>query len=118
MRFMNDAELIRASTKEPAPSKESNVKIERKNPAAHGHAPLPSSSSVTARDQDAVNPPPARHSHGWLMWLMCLPMLILVGALIITGGLGASGLLFALACLAMMAVMMRWMNLGGDGGGQ
>lgn len=52
------------------------------------------------------------------MWLMCLPMLILVGALIITGGLGASGLLFALACLAMMAVMMRWMNHGGDGGGQ
>ena len=118
MRFMHHAELIRASTKEPASSKESHVKIERKNSAAHGYAPLPSSSPVTTRDEEAVNPPSPGHSHGWLMWLMCLPMLILVGALIIAGGLGASGLLFALACLAMMGAMMLWMNHGGDGGGQ
>ncbi|WP_253272675.1 hypothetical protein [Arsenicicoccus sp. oral taxon 190] len=43
-------------------------------------------------------------------------MLILVGALIVTGGLGAGGLLYALGCLAMMGVMMLWMNHGNNGG--
>ena len=54
-------------------------------------------------------PAPSRgHGHGWLMWLMCLPMLVVIGMLIATGGLGAGGLLYALGCLAMMV----WMNHG------
>ena len=52
----------------------------------------------------------------WLMWLMCLPMLVLVGALMATGGLGLGGLLYALACLGMMGAMMLWMNHGSHGG--
>lgn len=59
--------------------------------------------------------PTPGHSRGWLMWLMCLPMLILVGALIATGGLGAGGLLYAVGCLAMMGVMMLWMNHANNG---
>ncbi|NYE00016.1 hypothetical protein BJY21_001200 [Kineosphaera limosa] len=47
---------------------------------------------------------------------MCLPMLVLVGALMATGGLGLGGLLYALACLGMMGAMMLWMNHGSHGG--
>ena len=47
------------------------------------------------------------------MWLMCLPMLALVGILLLTGAVGAGGVLYALACVGMMAAMMLWMNHGG-----
>ena len=57
--------------------------------------------------------PRQRHQHGWLMWLMCLPMLALVGVLLLTGAVGAGGVLYALACVGMMAAMMLWMNHGG-----
>lgn len=40
------------------------------------------------------------------MWLMCLPMLVVVAALMTAGTIGVGGLLYALGCLAMMAVMM------------
>lgn len=55
------------------------------------------------------------HGHGWLMWLMCVPMLVVIGMLIAAGGLGAGGLLYALGCLAMMGAMMLWMNHGNRG---
>ena len=42
-----------------------------------------------------------RRGHHWLMWLSACPLL-LVGALIATGRLGAGGLL-ALGCLLAMA---------------
>lgn len=43
---------------------------------------------------------------------MCVPMLVVIGMLIATRGLGAGGPLYALGCLAMMGAMMLWMNHG------
>ena len=58
------------------------------------------------------------HGHGWLMWLMCLPMLLIVGYLLLTGAVGGGAIIYALGCLVMMGVMMRLMNHGtGDGTG-
>ena len=45
-------------------------------------------------------------SHGWMMWLMCLPMVIFVIVLMTTTSAGAAALLPALLCVAMMALMM------------
>lgn len=61
----------------------------------------------------ATDRPRQRHQHTWLMWLMCLPMLALVGILLLTGAVGAGGVLYALACVGMMAAMMLWMNHAG-----
>jgi hypothetical protein len=68
----------------------------------------------TSHEPAAPTERPATHQHGrghgWLMWLMCLPMLALIGVLIATGTLGVGALLYAVGCLAMMAIMMTWMN--------
>lgn len=50
--------------------------------------------------------------HGWAMWLMCLPMLLIVGLLLLSGSAGLGAAVYALACLGMMAVMMLFMNHG------
>ena len=57
-----------------------------------------------------TQPPRTNHGarHHWLMWLMCLPMVLLVGVLIATGRLGLGG------CLLMMGLMMAWMNRRGQ----
>ena len=55
-----------------------------------------------------------RARHHWRMWLMCLPMVLLVGALIATGRLGLGGLIYAAGCLLMMGLMMAWMNHGNN----
>jgi len=54
------------------------------------------------------------HGHA-LMMLTCVPMLVLVGALLATGVIGASGLLFVVPCLVMMAAMMFLMAQSGPG---
>jgi hypothetical protein len=48
------------------------------------------------------------------MWLMCLPMVLLVGVLIATGRLGLGALIYAVGCLLMMGLMMAWMNHGNN----
>lgn len=55
----------------------------------------------------------AHGGHSWLHWLMCLPMLLIVGYQVLTGAVGGGSLFYALGCVAMMAVMMRVMNHGG-----
>ncbi|WP_145968820.1 hypothetical protein [Ornithinimicrobium sufpigmenti] len=52
------------------------------------------------------------YQHGQLMWLMCVPMLALVGVLIATGAWGTGGVVYALACVAMMVGLMLWMRHG------
>lgn len=49
------------------------------------------------------------HGHGWMM-IGCGVMLALVLALVFTGAVRATLLLGALACMAMMAVMMLMMS--------
>lgn len=53
--------------------------------------------------------------HGWMMALMCAPMLIIAMVLVATGTAGAGSIVVALGCMLMMAVMMR--GMGGHGGG-
>jgi hypothetical protein len=52
--------------------------------------------------------------HGWMMIACCIPMLVIAVALVATGVVSASFLIFAVACTAIMALMMRGMH--GDGG--
>ncbi|GIU94170.1 MAG: hypothetical protein KatS3mg012_0627 [Gaiellaceae bacterium] len=53
--------------------------------------------------------------HGWLMIACCIPMLVIAVALVATGVVGAGFIVIAVACTAMMALMMRGMSHG-DGG--
>ena len=50
--------------------------------------------------------------HHWMMLACCIPMLLIVIALVVTGVVSASAILYALACVAMMAVMMAGMGRG------
>ena len=53
-----------------------------------------------------------RSRHRWMMVACCIPMLVIAGALVFTGTVGVGGLVFALACVGMMAVMM--FSMGGE----
>lgn len=67
---------------------------------------------VTATPQ---SPEPTGHrhrSHGWMMMICCIPMLVIAVALVATGTVGAGFLLTALLCTAVMALMMGGMNHG------
>jgi hypothetical protein len=44
------------------------------------------------------------------MMAMCLPMLVIVGALVSTGVAGAGAISYAVLCVAMMAAMMTLMR--------
>ncbi len=48
--------------------------------------------------------------HGWMMIACCIPMLVIAIVLVATGVVGASFIFVAVACTAMMALMMRGMN--------
>ncbi len=43
--------------------------------------------------------------HRWMMLACCIPMLLVVGALVLTGVASGSAILYALVCVAMMAGM-------------
>ena len=49
--------------------------------------------------------------HGLMMMLMCIPMLLVAGSLVVTGA-GGTGVILALVCLGMMAAMMFMMPGG------
>lgn len=53
--------------------------------------------------------------HGWMMLACCVPMLVIVGALVVTGVSGTGLVLFALACVALMAAMMAGKGHGKGG---
>ena len=61
---------------------------------------------------------PERHTghhrgHGWMMVACCIPMLVIAVVLVAAGVVGAGFILVALACTAMMALMMRGMSGSG-----
>lgn len=60
--------------------------------------------------------PSGHRGHGWMMIACCIPMLAIAVALAVAGVLSAGFLFFAIACTAMMAVMMRGMSNGDDHG--
>lgn len=43
--------------------------------------------------------------HGWMMLACCIPMLLIVIALVVTGVASASTILYVLVCVAMTAGM-------------
>ena len=51
------------------------------------------------------------HSH-WMMIACCVPMLAIAIALVATGVAGPGFIVAAIACTAMMALMMRGMSHG------
>ena len=93
-----------------------------KTPKERNDEPLDTTPDEYAAFTTPTNTPPPKtpraHAHHgarqhWLMWLMCLPMVLLVGALIATR-LGLGGLIYAAGCLLMMGLMMAWMNHGNN----
>ena len=60
---------------------------------------------------------PGHGRHGWLMIACCIPMLAIALALVVTGVVSPGFLFVAVACTAMMALMMRGMGHddGADG---
>lgn len=53
--------------------------------------------------------------HHWMMIACCIPMLAIAIALVATGVVSIGFLFVALACTAMMALMMRGMGHSRDG---
>ena len=52
------------------------------------------------------------HGHGLMMIACCIPMLVIAAFLVATGVVSVGFLFFAIACTAMMALMMRGMGHG------
>lgn len=59
-------------------------------------------------------PQPRRRlmGHQLLMMVCCVPMLVIVGVLVLTGVLGSGAIVYALVCTVMMAAMMFMMPGG------
>lgn len=57
---------------------------------------------------------PRHGGHGWMMIACCVPMIVVAIALVATGVASPGFLFAAVACTAMMALMMRGMNHGGS----
>ena len=65
-------------------------------------------------------PAPSKHGHGGhglMMIACCIPMLAIAAALVVTGVVGVGFVVIAVACTAMMALMMRGMSHD-DGGNE
>lgn len=56
--------------------------------------------------------------HGLMMIACCIPMLVIAIVLVATGVAGFGFIFAALACTAMMALMMGGMHGGGDSNGR
>ena len=52
-------------------------------------------------------------AHGWMMIACCIPMVAIAIVLVATNVVSVMFLLVAVACVAMMALMMRGMGHGG-----
>lgn len=66
---------------------------------------------TTRHDHDTNAPAQRGHTgHSWMMIACCVPMLVIAVALVATGVIGAGFLFVAVACTAMMALMMGGMR--------
>lgn len=57
---------------------------------------------------------PVHGGHGLMMMICCIPMILIAVLLVASGIAGSGALLWALGCVAMMAVMMFAMGGGHD----
>ena len=54
---------------------------------------------------------PTKRARRWAHGLMCLPVFLVIGALVVAGSIArASGLLWVLGCMAMMGIMWLFMK--------
>jgi len=51
--------------------------------------------------------------HSWMMMACCVPMIVIALALVLTGVVSPSLLIYAVVCLVMMAAMMKMMDHSG-----
>ncbi len=77
-------------------------------PWHHDKAVQPTMTGSSQQDEQA-----GHGGHGWMMILCCLPMLVIAAVLLAVGVVSVGFLVFAVACTAMMAFMMRGMSHGG-----
>jgi hypothetical protein len=54
--------------------------------------------------------PESHKGHHWMHLLMCAPMLLVVGYLVLTGRTGGGSIVYAVGCMAMMGAMMAMMG--------
>ena len=74
--------------------------------SATGHEPV-------RLDKHPVSPSSSHGGHGghgWMMIACCIPMLVIAVVLVATGVAGPGFIVVALACTAMMALMMGGMD--------
>lgn len=81
--------------------------------ALHEHTPRTPERDAEPGRQGGRSPG-HHHGHGWMMIVCCIPMLIIAVALVAAGVLSWGFLIFALACTAVMALMMRAMPGSSD----
>ncbi len=74
----------------------------------HGRSPEPENVNATTPGQHAGH----HGGHHWIHLLMCAPMLLVVGFLVVTGRAGGGSIFYAVGCMLMMGVMMALMNRG------
>lgn len=75
--------------------------------------------TTTDRTHDVESRPgvghgPGHSGHSWMMIACCIPMILIAVALVITGVVSPGFLFVAIACTAMMALMMRGMDHGDE----
>ncbi|HEY3408977.1 MAG TPA: hypothetical protein VGK53_12460 [Propionicimonas sp.] len=82
-------------------------------PTVPGDRPSPADASESGTE----TPPESHKAHHLTHLLMCAPMLLVVGYLVLTGRAGGGSISYALGCMAMMGVMMMVMGRMGRGTG-
>ena len=97
---------------------ESRTRASQETPRPEPRAfPLAAHQHLTPGHQ-ATDPGPGQEGkthgghggHRWMMVACCIPMLVIVAALVASGAAGTGAIVFAVACLAMMWLMMRFMH--------
>ncbi len=78
-----------------------------------GETQPPSPTEHPSHSLDDVHGKGHGKGRGWMMIACCIPMLVIAVALVAAGVVSTSFLVFAVACTAMMALMMR--GMGGHG---
>lgn len=63
-------------------------------------------------DGDPASGPGRRHGHRWLMLACCVPMLVVVAALLVSGTASVGTVAFAVVCVALMTLVMLAMPRG------
>ena len=66
------------------------------------------------REPGVETAPRGHGGHHWMHLLMCAPMLLVVGFLVLTGRAGGGAIFYAVGCMALMGVMMAMMNHGSN----